>query len=257
MLQLPLAVLSSYQGLFIGAACGAVAAGFWGCMVGAVTGHAWDQWKHFMLYVKSRPQIMPFLSSRTALVLSVVATARALDLTGLKDTALALDILKRRFDIDATTLRYVGKILQTEAPQSSDIPAQLHQLRETCRIDGSLRVHIVLSLLELARGTGTSIDMVSAKAIHKAGLSIGMPEDEWRGVLNGFNVEKPDDNPYAVIGVPENAGLTAVSQAYRDLMRSHHPDTDTQQPNTYARARLAERAARINAAYEKLKKSRA
>ena len=31
-------------------------------------------------------------------------------------------------------------------------------------------------------------------------------------------------NPYQVLGINENADKQAISEAYRDLARQHHPD---------------------------------
>jgi DnaJ-domain-containing protein 1 len=260
MLPLHLERLSFHKGKIIGAIAGALLYGFWGCVVGLIAGIAYDQWKDFMVQLKKlniRTPQMPFLSSRTALVLSVVAYARALDLPALDNSRHALDILKKHFEIDYDTLRYVGKILNTEAPQSSDMPAQLHQLKEACRLQSGLRPSIILCLLELAANSKGSVDTVSARAIREAGHILGMTEDEWRGLIAHVTLEKQDDDPYTVIGVSRHAGADAVQQAYRDLMRTSHPDAAMHENNVYARARLTERAARINAAYEKLKKSRA
>lgn len=260
MLPFQLPALSLHKGKLAGAVLGLLVAGFWGLVVGFAAGLAYDQWKHYMLQVKKRPSsvtALPFLSSRTALVLSVVAYARAIALPRLSDSRRALEILKKHFLVDADTLRYVGKILVTDAPQLSDVPAQLHQLKEACRLQANLRAEIVLSLLDLAADDTRQVDQVSLRAIHEAARILSVPEDEWRGLIAHYAVGREIDDPYAVIGVAPQAGADDVSRAYRELMRSHHPDVHVGADNHFTRARLQERAARINAAYEKLKRSRA
>lgn len=260
MLPLHAASLSLHKAKIIGAGIGALLYGFWGCVAGFLAGLAYDQWKDFMAQLRKlaqHPPQMPFLSGRTALVLAVVGFARAADLPVLRQPRAALDILKNRFAIDHDTLRYVGKILNTEAPQSSDMPAQLHQLKEACRLESGLRPSIIMALLELAACADGTVDEVSAQAIREAGRILDLPDDSWRGLVAHVRLARHDDDPYAVIGVPRHAGQGALTQAYRDLMRVNHPDAAANEGNAYARARLAERAARINAAYEKLKKSRA
>ena len=72
-------------------------------------------------------------------------------------------------------------------------------------------------------------------------------------------VEAPKDatapNPYAVLEVPEDAGMDDIEQAYRRKISDYHPDkVSNAAPELKA---LAERRAReINAAYDELKKLR-
>jgi preprotein translocase subunit Sec63 len=72
-------------------------------------------------------------------------------------------------------------------------------------------------------------------------------------------VDAPKDatapNPYAVLEVPEDAGMDDIEQAYRRKISDYHPDkVSNAAPELKA---LAERRAReINAAYDELKKLR-
>ncbi len=66
-----------------------------------------------------------------------------------------------------------------------------------------------------------------------------MPPDRFRG------------NPYQVLDVPANASNAAVKRRWRELAREHHPDRAA--GDSAAAARLTERMARINAAYDLLR----
>ncbi|WP_306581195.1 co-chaperone DjlA [Dokdonella sp.] len=62
-------------------------------------------------------------------------------------------------------------------------------------------------------------------------------------------------DPYAVLGVANDADDAAVKRAYRKLMSQHHPDKLVDAPDE-VRRRSEERAREINAAYERVREQR-
>lgn len=66
---------------------------------------------------------------------------------------------------------------------------------------------------------------------------------------------KGEDDPYAVLGVAEQAGQEEIEQAYRRRMSEYHPDkVASAAPELKALAE--QRASEINAAYESIQKRR-
>jgi curved DNA-binding protein CbpA len=58
-------------------------------------------------------------------------------------------------------------------------------------------------------------------------------------------------NPYQVLDLPANASNAAIKRRWRELAREHHPDRAA--TDSAEQARLTERMARINAAYDLLR----
>jgi DnaJ-domain-containing protein 1 len=87
--------------------------------------------------------------------------------------------------------------------------------------------------------------------IAKTAIRMVTPLTREKGAYEG-------SDPYRVLGVPENAGLEDVKQAYRRLCAENHPDRLKGLGLTQEYLELANvRMARINEAYQKLMKRHA
>jgi DnaJ like chaperone protein len=109
--------------------------------------------------------------------------------------------------------------------------------------------------------------------LRKLAWSLGVHEREWIAIAamkghawaagpaderhapppRGSTAAAPD--PYAVLGVPREAGEREIKRAYRKLMSEHHPDKLGDVPAAL-RQHAEERAREINAAYERVKAAR-
>lgn len=250
--------LSPYKKTILGASLGAIVLGFWGLVIGAGVGLAIEMWERFLssLQQARQPAAAPLVAPEINLALAVASFARALDLPGLADARKAPFVLKRFFAIDANGIRYVAKLLQQQSEASADSEQALQLLVNLCQKNASHGRAVVQCLLELARDTLGGIDQTSRKAIENLAQKIGLAE-HWPNLSATYRFLQQDDEPYDVLGVTPAVSLEAVTRIYRELMQKTHPDRWAHVPNLYTRARLQERAARINAAYERIRKIRA
>jgi hypothetical protein len=248
--------ISTNKGVILGGGLGLLIAGFWGLVVGASFGLAFDQWERFLLQIRTRPKPPPpLLSSESTLVLALTAYARALDLPGFKYAVGALQIIKSYFVLDHETLRYIGKIIMQSEDHSGDYPSIVHGLKVACGEDMVRKKKALSCLLDLAKGAENTIDATSFGAIEKLAQALGISE-AWATMKPTYQLQTMNDDPHAVLGLSPQATLESITQVYRDLMQQTHPDRWAGVNNSFTRARLQERAARINAAYERLKKHR-
>ncbi len=249
--------LAPHAGKVVGASIGLAAGGFWGLLAGAGAGFAYDQWRDFIIDLRNpfahTPQYtqQPGLDITTTLAFGTIASARVYDLPGLRHEAQSLAALKTHFNADSHTLRYIGKILRAP-PALHDAHVPLQQLRQLCS-KNPVRVQSVIGcLLDLAQDNTRMIDRVSFEAIHNAAKTLGMDTAGWNALTAAQRVETMQDSPYGILGVTPDAPLPEITRVYRNLIREAHPDRWGNVANSYTQARLQQRAARLNAAYEQI-----
>ncbi|MBS1094728.1 TerB family tellurite resistance protein [Gluconobacter wancherniae] len=94
------------------------------------------------------------------------------------------------------------------------------------------------------------------KRLHKA---FGLPPGAWDRAESGGTRAATGNEPdaYRVLGIVRTASDQEVRVRWRTLMREHHPDVLAQKPMTDAeRAKAQDRIARINAAWDRIKRDR-
>jgi DnaJ-domain-containing protein 1 len=219
-----------------------------------LAGLAFDQWKKFVLHLKSRPPSFQTVSHHAALMLAVVGYARGLDLPKLTMPSEAIRILRGCFVAAEDALRYAGKVMRAEPPPASEMAMQAQTIRKMCGDDTDLKKSVMVCLAQLAAAKDGAVDRVSHKALHEMAIVLGLAQDD---IARIFSVlPAVSDDPHAVLGITPNTGFARITEAYRDLIRQTHPDRWGSVKNPYTRARLQDRAARINAAYDHLKKAK-
>jgi DnaJ like chaperone protein len=245
--------LQPHKGKLIGLALG-LAGGFWGMIAGLSAGAAYDAWRDYVTnlrqpVLKPRSAMMP---EDTATVLAVVALARTYELPGLARPGQALGVLKTYFAADQGTLRYIGKLLAMPQEHAPGAASQLTQLREALQGDAEKRKHVMQALLGLAQD-GLPLDAATYALLEKTGQELGLAPVDFQ-VLAGPPPDAAQENPFDILGLPRDADEGAIIDAYRRLMRETHPDRQMKRSGmTLARAEA--RAARLNAAYARLRKN--
>lgn len=251
-----LAALSPYKKTIIGASIGTLALGFWGFVIGAGSGLAFDMWERFLSTLKiSRQPSAPLIAPQINLALAVASFARALDLPGIADARKAPFTLKRFFAIDANGLRYVAKLLAQAPETAADGEGALRLLQDLVKDQPVHAQAVIHALLDLARDDLGGIDQTSRMALQVLAQRLGLSA-QWASLTGAYRFLQADDEPHDVLGVTRSLSLAAITRIYHELIQKTHPDRWTHVSNPYTRARLQERAARLNAAYERIRKAR-
>lgn len=250
-----------HKGKLLGVICG-LFVGVWGVLIGFCAGLAFDLWQDFLeqqLSDKWGEEIASRVSLDATAVLAMITMARSLALPGLRRPSHVLAIMKRHFLLDAETLRYVGKVIYHHEKTYDDEISMGTALRHIQAETMPRRMAILGALLELTRDGSPLVDVLALKALADIALQCGIDKSVFEVLVSkaGLQPDAKLDDPYAVLRVAHGSSLADVQAAYRRLMQENHPDLAQGAGNPVLLARAQERAARINAAYTRIRKSRA
>ncbi|MBY0428768.1 MAG: J domain-containing protein, partial [Alphaproteobacteria bacterium] len=246
----------------LGAVLGAVATGVWGGLLGMLVGLAYDEWEHYLSlrHTQPTPALTPVVKSHDApTVVALVMLAKAYAFPALAKPTKAIAILKNFYALNASTLRYIGRIVAAEAAATSEVDYAMTQLR----IEGTgkpEKLHDMLScLLDLAVDSTTpghhTLDRATMATLEQIAVKLNYHVDDFAALatIKGYLPDALYD-PYQILGLPTGASLDAAAKAYKRLVQEFHPDR-WQGRNTFALQRAQEKTVLINDAYHKIKKA--
>jgi hypothetical protein len=193
-------------------------------------------------------------------VVALVMLAKAYAFPALAHPAKAIATLKKCYVLNASTLRYIGRIVAADAVVTSEVEVALSQLR----IEGAgnpERLHDMLAcLLELALGECGSVgyrtlDRATMATLEHIAIKLNVSAEDFAALatIKGYLPDALVD-PYQILGLPTGASLDAATKAYKRLVQEFHPDR-WQGRNRFAYQRAQERTILINDAYTKIKKA--
>ncbi len=252
-----------HKGKLIGAALGFVAYGVWGAILGMLAGLAYDEWEHFLSvghhqHMKAAQTPTPKTHDAPTVV-ALVMLAKAYAFPALAKPTKAIAILKNFYVLNASTLRYIGRIVAADAAATSEVDYALTQLR----IEGAgkpEKLHDMLAcLLDLAvdstQAGHHTLDRATMTTMEQIAVKLNYSADDFAALatIKGYLPDALYD-PYQILGLPTGASLDAAAKAYKRLVQEFHPDR-WQGRNTFALQRAQEKTVLINDAYTKIKKA--
>lgn len=157
----------------------------------------------------------------------------------------------RRFfsypDSEADKVRIIYNLAQQDVAGFDAYLQRVHKLYED---DPQIREDVLDCLFHIAGADGVEHPRERA-LLEEAAKALHLSDAAYRR-LRAVHLGLDADDPFAVLGVPPDAGKDALKAAYRELVREHHPDAMMARGVPAALVRIAEeRMAAINAAYEK------
>ena len=258
----------SYWGKLLGGVAGFALGGPFGAMVGAALGHGADAGAGFDF--ASLLGSSPFGPARLAASLGnkdqlfavsvVVLTAKLAKVDGPVNRA-EIDAFKTHFRIPPASVRDIGRLFDQARESADGFEPYATELGRSFTQNKGLLEDVLRALFAIARAdkpiTVGEHDML--RRIHTAFGLDNLAWDEARGATSSRRGADtaPIDDAYATLGVPRDATPETLRAAWLRLVRENHPDSLAAQgvPAEFI-ARASEKVARINAAWDRIKRER-
>jgi len=255
-----------YWGKIIGGMAGFAVGGPMGAVFGAALGHAADSGNvgNIRLPFGSDPLLSPakvaaLLGRKDQLfAISVVVLAAKLAKCDGPVKREEIGAFRRQFRIPQESVKEVGRIFDL----ARDTPAGFEEYAEqlgAAFTDNRAMLEDVLSMLfQVARSDGpvNKAEHEYLSAVHRAFNLDQVAWDRARGAAPRRPMVDEQD-AYSVLGVSREISNDELRSAWKKLMREHHPDSLAARgvPEELI-ARTAEKVARINAAWDRIKRER-
>ena len=255
----------SYWGKVFGGVAGFLMGGPFGAVMGAAMGHAADggalpklDMTRLGASALSPARLAASLGSRDQLfaVGVVVLSAKVAKADGPVVRA-EIDAFKRQFRIPPQSVRDIGRLFDQARDSSDGFEPYARELGRGFSDNKGLLEDVLGALFAIARADKplTTSEHTMLRAIHQAFGLDNLAWDQARGAA----VRRPPgaEDAYAVLGASPDASDEALRATWLRQMRENHPDSLAARgvpPEFIARA--SEKVARINAAWDQIKRER-
>lgn len=252
-------------GKLLGGVAGFAMGGPFGAVVGAALGHAADQGGLPRISLGNGLPGSPLHPARIAAALGrrdqlfavavVVLSAKLAKCDG-PVVRSEIDAFKRQFRIPPESVRDIGRLFDQARDSSDPFAPYARQLGESFADSRGLLEDVLAALFAIARADKpvTIAEQEMLRQVHRA---FGLDELAWSQAAGAASRAAAGEDSYAVLGMPHDATDEALRQAWLRLMRENHPDSLASRgvpPEFIARA--GEKVARINAAWDRIKRER-
>ena len=259
--------MMGYWGKIIGGVAGFAMGGPMGAVVGAALGHAADAGAVPRSACPVRPQVgwnparlAAMFSRRDQLfaICVVVLSAKLAKCDGPVRRE-EIDAFKRQFRIPPESVRDIGRLFDQARDSADGFEPYAVQLGEAFADNRGMLEDVLAALFVIARADGPvnsrELEFLRAHASRLRAGSGGVgPRARRRR-----RVQPASDEPdaYAVLGVSRSASAEEIRATWKRLMRENHPDSLAARgvPAEFI-ARANEKVARINAAWDRIKRER-
>ena len=255
-----------YWGKIIGGAAGFMMGGPMGAVFGAALGHAADNGSISGFGVMPQALLSP---ARIAAMLGrkdqvfaicvVVLSAKLAKCDGPVRRA-EVDAFKRQFRIPPQATHDVGRLFDQSRDSPDGFESYADQLGESFADNRLMLEDVLASLFAIAQADGP-VNQAEWRFLSRVHSGFGLDQAAWdraRGAAPRMPRTRADEpDPYTVLGVPRTADAAELRAAWKRLMRENHPDSLAARgvpPEFIARA--SDKVARINAAWDRIKRER-
>lgn len=244
--------------------------GPFGAVVGAALGHAAENggFGQFTGQFNGMPFGMPGFGPIRAATMPggrqqlfsvgvVVLSARLAKCDG-PVNRLEIDSFKRNFRVPPESARDIGRLFD-QARDSTEQFEGLAQQMGDAFADNRLVLEDVLAALFTIARADKPVNLRETEFLQRVHHGFGLGQDAWERASGAAPRRQHEDgeDPYAVLGVPRDAAPEVLRATWKKLMRDNHPDSLASKgvpPEFIARA--GDKVARINAAWDRIKRER-
>jgi len=255
-------------GKIIGAAAGFAMGGPLGAITGVALGHAAESGGfaklartggHALGWGAPRNPFAsaPALNRDQVFAIGVVVLAAKLAKVDGPVNRAEINAFKRHFHVPPHAARDVGHLFDQARDSAEGFEGYALHLGEAFNDNHLMLEEVLAALFAIARADRpvNGYEQTFLSAVWK---SFGLDEPAWRRAAgHAPRAHQEADDPYEVLGVSRSLPDDALRAAWRQLMRDNHPDSLAARgvpPEFIAKA--SEKVARINAAWDRIKRER-
>jgi DnaJ like chaperone protein len=259
----------SYWGKVVGGMAGFAMGGPLGAIMGAALGHAADKGstpfsfgQNFLDPANFHPARMAalFTPREQLFALSVVSLAAKLAKCDGPVNRSEIDAFKRHFRIPPGNAQSVGRLFDQARLSADDFEPYAIKLGEAFADNRGVLEDVLGGLFGVARADGKVNDK-ELKFLSLTARGFGLDKESWERARSG--AARPaapapgEPDAYAVLGVRKSDPDDVIRAAWKKLMRENHPDSLASRgvPADFI-ARASDKVARINAAWDSIKRER-
>lgn len=256
----------SYWGKFIGGMAGFAMGGPFGALFGAALGHAADEGKLHGFASGFAGRAMPFDPLKVASMLGrrdqifavgvTVLAAKLCKCDGPVSRA-EIDAFKRSFAIPPGNMAEVARLFDSARESPTGFESYATQIGQAFSDDKTVLEQVLAGLYQIARADGP-VNAAEADFLSRVAFGFGLNDAAARRAGQGVPPpQRPSEDPYLVLGVKAQSSVEEIRIRWKQLMRENHPDSVAARGAAPAVVKAAsEKVARINAAYDAIKRER-
>jgi DnaJ like chaperone protein len=168
-----------------------------------------------------------------------------------------IDAFKRQFRIPPEAVRDVGRLFDQARDSSDGFLAYATQLGEAFADNRGMLEDVLAALFTIARADGP-INGREQEFLRRTHQGFGLDQSVWDRAVGGAPRPAQDEpDAYVLLGVTRSTPAEEIRATWKRLMRENHPDSLAARgvPAEFI-ARANEKVARINAAWDRIKRER-
>ncbi len=257
-------------GKILGGMAGFAFGGPFGAVVGAALGHAAEsgglgQMGSFRLPGMSGFGVSParlasmFGGREQVFAVAVVVLAAKLAKCDGPVNRAEIDAFKRSFRIPAESARDVGRLFDQARDSADGFEDYAAELGSLFADAPGVLEDVLAALFAIARAD-KPLTVAEQQYLLAVCHRFGLGEAAWQRASSGTarsSAAPPGEDPYLVLGVTRQASGEELRAAWKRLMRENHPDSlASRGVSAEFIARAGEKVARINAAWDRIKRER-
>jgi DnaJ like chaperone protein len=256
-----------YWGKIIGGTAGFFVGGPYGAVIGAALGHAADTGSVQTVrrprdfHTSFNPGRVAGMLGRREEVFAIAVTVLAAKLCKVDGpvTRTEIDAFKRNFRIPPASARGIGRLFDQARDSSESFEPFAAQLADAFSDSRGVLEQVLGSLFAIARADGP-LNMREQEFLRRVHRRLMLDQISWDRAL-GETPKRPvavdESDPYRELGVSRSSSGEELRATWKRLMRENHPDTLAARgvPQDFV-ARASDKVARINAAWDRIKRER-
>ena len=239
----------SIWGKVIGGGVGFALGGPFGLLLGAFAGHAMDK-------AKAKAKAPSTSDRQVAFTMAVIVLAAKMAKADGHVTRDEVEAFRQVFHIPAGEMKNVGRLFDEAHQDAEGFEPYAQQIAALFADDPAVLEELLGGLFHIAKADG-AVDAAELRFLGGVAAIFGFDKSAFERIqASELGPDKAD--PYQILGLARGASGAEIKKAYHKLTREYHPDTLIAHGLPQDFIDLAnEKMAAINAAHDRIQKSRA